>query len=119
MTTFRVTLLVAATLAMTGQAQIDPCMIDPNCPFPKPCLPEDPECKHSDDEEINAVDPCDADPNCNPNDEEDTVSPCEYDSTCSNDGELSEKEVLEIVGDPCDDDKYHNPQCCCPSNDCA
>ena len=93
MSTFRVTLLVAASLAMTGQAQIDPCMIDPDCPFPTPCLPTDPDCKHSDDEgEINPVDPCDADPNCDPDEGEGTASPCEYDSTCSNVEELSEDE---------------------------
>ena len=82
MSTFRVTLLVAASLAMTGQAQIDPCMIDPDCPFPIPCLKTDPDCKQFEPEEINAADPCDLDPDCKPG--ELAVDPCEYDSTCSN-----------------------------------
>ena len=82
MSTFRVTLLVAASLAMTGQAQIDPCMLDPDCPFPKPCLPDDPECKYPELEEINCDNPCDCDPDCTQGEEE--VDPCEYDSTCSN-----------------------------------
>ena len=78
MSAFRVTLLAAASLALTVSAQtveaVDPCDSDPSCPQTV---------------QIEVSDPCDNDPSCLPDAEIEDPDPCSYDeSACESKEEI-------------------------------
>ena len=104
MSAFRVTLLAAASLALSVSAQhvevLDPCDADPTCPQTV---------------QIELEDICDNDPACMSDAEIEEVDPCSHDdSGCEVEEEIGQQGTL--TNDICDAD----PNChCCPSGNKA